>query len=252
MRSGELARTAGVTVRALRHYHQVGVLDEPPRTHNGYRRYGVRDLIRVLRIKRMAALGIPLDRMRPLLDDPGHDGAALLDRLDAELAAEIDRLSERRRHIARIRAEGAAPDTPPELARFLARFADAYPSPGLAGFDRDQSVLLAHLADETAMPEVARLYERLSSPDLLPAMVALNVRFDALDAGTAPEDRDAFVDDFTSALAPVVQEIAGAPSGLADASDLLGAYSADVLNATQRRALEMISERFAALSGHRP
>lgn len=32
-----MARLAGVTVRTLRHYHQVQVLAEPPRTSNGYR-----------------------------------------------------------------------------------------------------------------------------------------------------------------------------------------------------------------------
>ncbi|WP_084195160.1 MerR family DNA-binding transcriptional regulator [Streptosporangium amethystogenes] len=37
MNSSELGSLAGVTVRALRHYHQVGVLDEPPRGPNGYR-----------------------------------------------------------------------------------------------------------------------------------------------------------------------------------------------------------------------
>ncbi|EED6225780.1 MerR family DNA-binding transcriptional regulator, partial [Salmonella enterica subsp. enterica serovar Haifa] len=49
MHSNELARLAGVTVRALRHYHQVGILAEPERRSNGYREYDVHDLIRVLR-----------------------------------------------------------------------------------------------------------------------------------------------------------------------------------------------------------
>jgi DNA-binding transcriptional MerR regulator len=32
-----LAAYAGVTVRALRHYHQIGLLPEPERDHSGYR-----------------------------------------------------------------------------------------------------------------------------------------------------------------------------------------------------------------------
>ncbi len=93
MNSGELSSRAGVTVRALRHYHQVGVLAEPPRSHNGYRQYGVHDLIRVLRIKRLAALGISLERMSAILDDPEVGGASELDRLENEIDAEIARLS---------------------------------------------------------------------------------------------------------------------------------------------------------------
>ena len=37
---GELASYAGVTVRAVRHYHAKGLLPEPERDHSGYRRYG--------------------------------------------------------------------------------------------------------------------------------------------------------------------------------------------------------------------
>lgn len=249
MRSGELARVTGVTVRALRHYHQVGILDEPPRTHNGYRRYGAGDVVRVLRIKRMAALGIPLERMRPLLDDPGRDSTGLLDALDAELAAEIDRLVRRRQLIARLRSEGASPDSPPELARFLAVLADAYPSPALAGFDRDQTILLAHLADEPAMAEIARLYERLISPDLLPAVVSLNSRFAALDADASPEDIASFADDCAEVLAPVVSGIADSPLDLVDMPDLFDAYSAEFLNPVQREVLALLSARFATGTG---
>jgi len=36
----ELASYAGVTVRAVRHYHAKGLLAEPERDHSGYRRYG--------------------------------------------------------------------------------------------------------------------------------------------------------------------------------------------------------------------
>ena len=36
---GQLARYAGVTIKAVRHYHKVGLLPEPERDHSGYRRY---------------------------------------------------------------------------------------------------------------------------------------------------------------------------------------------------------------------
>ena len=37
---GQLAAYAGVTVRTVRHYHQIGLLPEPERDASGYRRYG--------------------------------------------------------------------------------------------------------------------------------------------------------------------------------------------------------------------
>lgn len=119
MNSSELSSLAGVTIRTLRHYHQVGILDEPPRTANRYRQYGVHDLIRVLRIRRLATLGIPLDQMPRLLDDEDDGAGEILNRLDDEIAAQIGHLTAQRELIAQLRILQAAPDIPPELAPFL-------------------------------------------------------------------------------------------------------------------------------------
>jgi DNA-binding transcriptional MerR regulator len=39
---GQLADYAGVTIKAVRHYHKRGLLEEPARDASGYRRYSVR------------------------------------------------------------------------------------------------------------------------------------------------------------------------------------------------------------------
>lgn len=246
MRSSELARLTGVTVRALRHYHQVGVLPEPPRSHNGYRRYGADAVIRVLRIRRLASLGIPLERMGPLLDDPDAQGAARLDDLDAELAAQIDRLTRQRALLARVRASGAPLDSPPELADALALFEGIYPSRAMARFDRDQSILLAHLAGDAAMPGLARVYARISAPDLLPTVTAMVAGFDALGPDAPAAEVTAFADAFCAALAPIVAEFAGETSlDLDGDADLFGALTTASLNTAQRAALTEITERLA-------
>jgi DNA-binding transcriptional MerR regulator len=194
MNSGELASIAGVTVRALRHYHQVGVLAEPVRSANGYRNYGVQHLITRLQIKRLAALGVPLERIPAALNaaDDGHseeDGhseydnhSELLDTLDRELRAQIDRLTAQRDLVAQMRSTRAAPDLPPELGPFLAAWARASPSKELTKIDRDQSILLAHLAGTEGMPHLVAIFERLSDPSLLAEMGILMARFDALGA----------------------------------------------------------------------
>ena len=69
MKSSEIAKLAGVSVRTLRHYHAIGLLPEPPRGENGYRDYSAGDLARLLRIKRLASLGFPLARIGDVLDE---------------------------------------------------------------------------------------------------------------------------------------------------------------------------------------
>lgn len=245
MHSGELARLAGVTVRALRHYHQVGVFAEPERRSNGYREYDVHDLIRVLRIRRLASLGIPLERMPDLLDDLGDDAGELLDELDAELAQQIDRLTTQRRLIARLRDQNAAPDLPPELAPFLAVFAAAGLPPELVKIDRDQSVLLAHLVGEDGMPHLAGFYRRLSDPGLAPAVAGISERFGRLGPDSTEQDIAELVESFMTIFAPVIEDFAAAESliDLTGGAGLVSEYAADLLNERQRRALEAIEDR---------
>ncbi|MDV2475527.1 hypothetical protein F8M49_09195 [Rhodococcus zopfii] len=87
-----------------------GVLDEPPRSANGYRQYDTQDLIRVLRIKRLSALGLSLKSMPPLLDEHRTDTADSWDELDRELREEISKLSYQRRLLARARVGPVAVD----------------------------------------------------------------------------------------------------------------------------------------------
>lgn len=250
MRSSELARLAGVTVRTLRHYHQIGLLAEPERRHNGYRSYDVHDLIRVVRIRRLASVGIPLERMPGLLDDEADD-AGLLDELDAELAAQIQRLTEQRAVLARLRAHGAAPDLPPELAPFLAAFASADLSPELVRMDRDQSILLAHLAGHDGMPELTRFYERISASDVAPAIADFAKRFDALDEASSEGEIDELVNRFVTVLVPLLPEFSdpAAPVAPPASADLLGAYTDDKLSGPQRVALDRLGARLEGMAG---
>lgn len=68
MRSSDIARLAGVSIRTLRHDHQIGLLPEPPRSANGYRVYAASDLVRVLRTRRLVDLGVPLSRVNSTVD----------------------------------------------------------------------------------------------------------------------------------------------------------------------------------------
>lgn len=63
----QLAKYVGVTVRAVRHYHALGLLPEPPRDSSGYRCYGATAVIELMRIKTLADAGVPLSRIKVLM-----------------------------------------------------------------------------------------------------------------------------------------------------------------------------------------
>src|SRR5699024_11261747 len=72
MRISEVARAAGCSVRAVRHYHASGALPEPPRTAGGYRDYGLADLAALLRVRALVDAGITLADIR-------SDSSSLID-----------------------------------------------------------------------------------------------------------------------------------------------------------------------------
>lgn len=111
----EIADLAGTSLRSVRHYHDVGLLPEPERRSNGYKQYGVTHLIRLLRITRLVGLGFGLAQIAELGDGDEHPEEALR-ALDADLAAQIERLQEVREEVAAMLAARLPTDLPAEFA----------------------------------------------------------------------------------------------------------------------------------------
>lgn len=177
---GELAGRAGTTVRAVRHYHAVGLLPEAERDRSGYRRYGAAALVRVLRVRRLRELGLSLERIGELLDADEPDLHRALDALDAELAARAAAIDAQRRQLAALRTGPGDPELPPPLdALFAKAAADGVPPRAL---QHDKELLLLDLAlhPENAAELVAgyeALYARLLAD---PEQVAVAAAVDAL------------------------------------------------------------------------
>ena len=74
---GSLAKLAGVTVRALHHYEDEGLL-HPDRTASGYRRYGAADVERLQQILLLRSCGLSLGDIRAALADGDFDFHAML------------------------------------------------------------------------------------------------------------------------------------------------------------------------------
>ncbi|MDT0269909.1 MerR family transcriptional regulator [Streptomyces sp. DSM 44915] len=103
---GDAAAFAGSTPRAIRHYHEIGLLPEPERGGDGRRRYGYHDMIRLLWIRRMADAGIGLDDMRAAFDE-ARDIEENLGRLEEALAAKEADIKRQRAVVQRLRAVGS-------------------------------------------------------------------------------------------------------------------------------------------------
>ena len=68
MRTGELARNAGVNLQTIRFYEREGLLPKPARTASGYRSYQESDLERVIFIRRNQDLGFTLAEIKQLME----------------------------------------------------------------------------------------------------------------------------------------------------------------------------------------
>ncbi|MDO4685892.1 MAG: MerR family transcriptional regulator [Corynebacterium sp.] len=99
MRISEVARAAGCSVRAIRHYHAVGAVPEPPRNPNGYRDYTITDIAAVLKVRALVNAGVPLaDTINPT--------KTLIDAALAQLNERIRDLRQQRRILMHYQQHG--------------------------------------------------------------------------------------------------------------------------------------------------
>ncbi|MFB9904285.1 MerR family transcriptional regulator [Allokutzneria oryzae] len=193
----QLAELAGTSLRTVRHYHEVGLLAEPERRANGYKRYGVAHLVRLLRIKRLTDLGFSLAQIAEMGDSDEHPEEALR-RLDAELAGTIERLRRVRVELALILRQAAPTDLPPELALVTA-------DTELSDADRGFVVVMSRLLSPSAMAAYKRMLETYNRE---PAAT----EFDNLPPDADEQTRH----DLARRLAPHIREIQAANPGMHD------------------------------------
>jgi len=89
---GTVAALTGVSVRTLHHYDHIGLVVPSVRTSAGYRGYTDADIERLHLVLVYRSVGMPLDEIRALLDDPGADELEQLRRQHALLLEQADRL----------------------------------------------------------------------------------------------------------------------------------------------------------------
>ncbi len=139
---GQLAAYSGVTTRAVRHYHQIGLLPEPERDHSGYRTYAAPDVVRLIRIRTLAEAGVPLSRVQQLLDADEEEFAVAVGEIDRRLRDEIKEIQEHRRRIAKL-AAGDSLALPPVVTAYLDRMRSLGAPEVMVEMERDAWILIA-------------------------------------------------------------------------------------------------------------
>jgi DNA-binding transcriptional MerR regulator len=205
---GQLAAYAGVTVRAVRHYHQIGLLPEPERDASGYRRYGPRAVILLVKIRTLADAGVPLSQIGQMLEAGGPAFAEAVRKIDSRLRDEIERLETSRRQIAQL-AAGDSLALPPEVISYLGRLREIGASQRMVEAERDAWILVA-----ARWPESIRevMHDKLAELDD-PRLVRLyRLASEILESGTG--DDDPRVEEVADILAGLLEQAYPAgPSG---------------------------------------
>ena len=118
LKVGELARRSGLTVRALHHYDQIGLLTPSVRTDAGYRLYDRDDVARLHAIQSLHALGVPLKQIGGMLAGDGSDLSDIVARQMRSLDRQIEQASALRQRLALL-GEMLAAGHQPEVEDWL-------------------------------------------------------------------------------------------------------------------------------------
>ncbi len=138
----QLATYAGVTVRAVRHYHAKGLLPEPERDQSGYRRYDAAAVVELIRIRTLADAGVPLSLVQALLTADKEEFAAAIDDIDDRLRTEIRELQGHRERVAQL-AAGDRLALPSEAVEYLDRLRELDIPEHAIEMERDAWILVA-------------------------------------------------------------------------------------------------------------
>lgn len=159
----QLAAYAGVTVRAVRFYHQKGLLPEPERDHSGYRRYDAAAVVDLIRIRVLADAGVPLSRVAALLAADEQEFAAAVAEIDTRLRSEIRERKRHREAVARL-ASGDSLALPPEAVAYLVRLRELGVPERMIQGERDAWILVAAQLPERIGAYVQSKQNQLADP----------------------------------------------------------------------------------------
>ncbi|WP_224786176.1 MerR family transcriptional regulator [Microbacterium caowuchunii] len=190
---GDAASFVGITPRAIRHYHQMGLLAEPERGSDGRRRYGYEEMIRLLWIRKMADAGIALVDIRDAVAhsapgdaDSNHDVAGVLERLEETLVSQEAEVRRQRTAVQRMRTQG---DRMGLLSDFVTSRLTSLPEGSLRPADLDNLLVIERIFGPLGAAVNAGRYVALAThPGLREQSDRVDAAEEALDDTIAVDD----------------------------------------------------------------
>jgi DNA-binding transcriptional MerR regulator len=188
---GDAAAFVGTTPRAIRHYHEIGLLPEPERGSDNRRRYGYEDMIRLLWIRKMADAGIALDDIRDAFADAAsadndHGIASILEQLEETLVAQEAELRRQRTAVQRMRTEGSRTGL---LSDFVTSRLTSLPEGSLRQSDLDSLLVVERILGPLgAAVHATRFIALATHPDLREESDRVTAAEEALDDTVAVDD----------------------------------------------------------------
>jgi DNA-binding transcriptional MerR regulator len=176
---GQVAAHVGITVRAVRHYHQRGLLAEPDRDASGYRRYEAQAVVDLIRIKTLSDAGVPLARIKELTSAPPGEFAGAVAQIDEALKTKIRELTRHRRRIAGL-AEGGGERLflPGEIVDILDRLRALGVSERTVQMERDGWILAVALSPGSVPDWAQEKAAALADPGFRRLYLACDEAFD--------------------------------------------------------------------------
>ncbi|MEU0505978.1 MerR family transcriptional regulator [Nocardia sp. NPDC005998] len=174
---GQLARYAGVTIKAVRVYHERGLLPEPARDSSGYRRYRAEDAINLVKIKTLVRAGVPLARVKQLLTANSDEFAAAIAEIDCLLAERAEEIRRTREQIAELGC-GERLFVSTDVAEYLDRLQHLGVSERAVQMERDIWILLQSVAPEQAAEWATDKLDAISDPQFQTIYLDYDAAFD--------------------------------------------------------------------------
>ncbi|WP_163544338.1 MerR family transcriptional regulator [Occultella kanbiaonis] len=243
--TSQLADLAGVTLRSIRHWHEIGILPEPERLTNGYKQYTARHLVLVLRIARLTGFGFTLEDIARMLDSE-EQGQESMRGLRAELDTRIAELERIRSEVDHVIGLGVSPDVSPEALLAMEAL-------GHDPVSRNVAIVMAHL---TPKEDTITFVETFKDAPV--EFANLNTAIWGLPADAEDIEITTLADRAVTTIKGFVEEHYDALPDTGNSraerrsADALTAVATESMNRAQRRVMQRVVEQLANSVERRP
>ncbi|MGH8961587.1 MAG: MerR family transcriptional regulator [Jatrophihabitantaceae bacterium] len=238
----KVAEVVGLTPRAVRYYHSIGLVPEPPRDGSGYRRYGGKEVVELVRVARLRALGMPLPQIAQRVSAAESEDLSVSDALDAladELDVEINRIVATRDRLRELARSETFDQPVKTLTQALQDQGVLGPADHLRTSEKWAAAVLDAVHPEGMLGVLAQASRLFGDSTVVEALGPLRRRLGKLSARSSQEEIAALAVDVAAVL----------PSGDIDGQVDLGMVDlllTDRLNVVQQR---FVRELRAQLKG---